>query len=72
MSASRRSTTIDDVVERLRGDFAEVPEATVREVVAAEYDALIATHVHIYLYIPNLVEHEARERLAALRPRRTP
>ena len=72
MSASRRSTTIDDVVRRLRPDFTGVPEATVHDVVAAEYDALLATRVHIYLYIPNLVEHEARERLTALRRRRTP
>jgi hypothetical protein len=66
MTASRRATTVDDVCERLAPDFGDLPPETVRRVVCKEYDALIATHVHIYLYIPNLVEHEARERLTAL------
>jgi hypothetical protein len=38
----------------------------VHSTVTAEYDALIATRVHIRIYVPNLVEHESRERLTAL------
>jgi hypothetical protein len=63
MSPSRKESIVTDVVERLRHDFPHSKGARIERVVREEYDALMASHIHIDLYVPNLVEHSARERL---------
>ena len=63
MSTARRESVVTDVIERLRPDFPRARAARIERIVSEEYDALIANHIHIELYVPNLVEHSARERL---------
>ena len=63
MSASRKESVVTDVIERLRPDFPHSRAARIERIVAEEYDALVANHIRIELYVPNLVEHSARERL---------
>ena len=63
MSSARKELVVTDVIERLRLDFPRARAARIERIVAEEYDALIANHIHIELYVPNLVEHSARERL---------
>lgn len=63
MSASHKESVVTDVIERLRHDFPRARGARIERIVAEEYDALIANHIHIELYVPNLVEHSARARL---------
>ena len=63
MSASRKESVVTDVIERLRHDFPRARAARIGRIVSEEYDALVANHIRIELYVPNLVEHSARERL---------
>jgi len=63
MSASHRESVVTDVIERLRPDFPRARGARIERIVSEEYDALIASHIHIELYVPNLIEHSSRARL---------
>jgi hypothetical protein len=63
MSGSRKESVVTDVIERLRPDFPRARAARIERIVSEEYDSLISNHIHIDLYVPNLVEHSARERL---------
>jgi hypothetical protein len=66
MSSARKESVVTDVIERLRPDFPRARAARIERIVAEEYDALMANHIRIQLYVPNLVEHSARERLTDL------
>jgi hypothetical protein len=63
MSGSRKESVVTDVIERLRPDFPRARAARIERIVSEEYDSLISNHIRIDLYVPNLVEHSARERL---------
>ncbi len=62
MPASTRELTVAQVVALLTRRFPSQPVDHVAETVAREYDALAGNPVRIY--VPNLVEHAARSRLA--------
>lgn len=61
MSANLRETTVGEVANRLSQRFPNWSARRVRETVAEEYDLLADNPIRIY--VPNLVEHEARERM---------
>ncbi len=60
---SERIAVIRQVGRRLRARFPRLSRARVNKVVGEEYDELADRPIR--MYIPNLVEHEARERLYA-------
>jgi hypothetical protein len=61
MPKSVREVTVSQVVERLTRRFPESSVGRVSAIVAEEYDLLASNPIRVY--VPNLVEHEARERL---------
>lgn len=63
MTSTLRQTTVDQVADRLSQRFPRWSASRVRETVAEEYDLLANNPIRIY--VPNLVEHEARERMRA-------
>jgi hypothetical protein len=63
MNPSRRESIVTDVIERLRHDFPRARAARIERIVSEEYDALMANHISIEMYVANLIEHSARERL---------
>ena len=61
MPESDRDTTVRQIAERLAHRFPGSKSSHVSAVVAEEYDLLTGSPIRIY--VPNLVEHEARARL---------
>lgn len=58
---SLRELTVNQVASRLSRRFPKSTPRQVWETVAEEYDLLADNPVR--LYVPNLIEHDARERL---------
>lgn len=56
--------SIEEIVERLRARFPDVPEETVRSVVEDSSDELHDAHVRDFVAV--LVEKQAKKRLKAL------
>ena len=61
MPESDREVTVHQITKRLAHRFPAAPSSHVSAIVAEEYDLLSGSPIRIY--VPNLVEHEARERL---------
>ncbi|AZS38105.1 hypothetical protein CVS47_02756 [Microbacterium lemovicicum] len=58
------TVSIEEIAERLRPRFPEVPEETVRSVVEDSFDELHDAHVRDFVAV--LVEKQAKKRLKAL------
>jgi len=56
-------STIEEIVERLRARFPDIPEGTVRSVVGDSFDELHDAHVRDFVAV--LVEKQAKKRLKA-------
>lgn len=61
MTDAEKDPTVGKIVERLAARFPEAPRTHIAGVVGQEYDLLETGRIKIY--IPTLVEHNARQRL---------